>query len=103
MSPPPQWLIDPPVLSVCACPGHVRWCVNSSVSVLNLQIITAAPQKFSIEILPVDDGTPRIVTNLGLQWLEYMDDKVQVSSFIFLCRCHVSGVYWNIVCMCKMK
>ncbi|XP_061672611.1 extracellular matrix protein FRAS1 isoform X3 [Syngnathoides biaculeatus] len=39
------------------------------------EIVTAAPQKFKIEILPVDDGTPRIVTNLGLQWLEYMDGK----------------------------
>ncbi|XP_041644401.1 extracellular matrix protein FRAS1 [Cheilinus undulatus] len=39
------------------------------------EIITAAPQKFKIDILPVDDGTPRIVTNLGLQWLEYMDNK----------------------------
>ncbi|KAL4623271.1 extracellular matrix protein FRAS1, partial [Arapaima gigas] len=39
------------------------------------EIVTAAPQKFKIEILPVDDGTPRIVTNLGLQWLEYMDNK----------------------------
>lgn len=40
------------------------------------QIVTAAPQKFKIDILPVDDGTPRIVTNLGLQWLEYMENKV---------------------------
>ncbi|XP_051540724.1 extracellular matrix organizing protein FRAS1-like [Myxocyprinus asiaticus] len=39
------------------------------------EVITAAPQKFKIDILPVDDGTPRIVTNLGLQWLEYMDNK----------------------------
>uniref|UniRef100_A0A3Q1CIX6 VWFC domain-containing protein n=1 Tax=Amphiprion ocellaris TaxID=80972 RepID=A0A3Q1CIX6_AMPOC len=39
------------------------------------EIVTAAPQKFKIDILPVDDGTPRIVTNLGLQWLEYMDSK----------------------------
>ncbi|XP_061586644.1 extracellular matrix protein FRAS1 isoform X2 [Cololabis saira] len=39
------------------------------------EIVTAAPQKFKIDILPVDDGTPRIVTNLGLQWLEYMDNK----------------------------
>ncbi|XP_013870055.1 extracellular matrix organizing protein FRAS1 [Austrofundulus limnaeus] len=39
------------------------------------EIVTAAPQKFKIEILPVDDGTPRIVTNLGLQWLEYTDNK----------------------------
>ncbi|KAG7490496.1 extracellular matrix FRAS1 [Solea senegalensis] len=39
------------------------------------EIVTAAPQKFKMDILPVDDGTPRIVTNLGLQWLEYMDDK----------------------------
>ncbi|XP_046698206.1 extracellular matrix protein FRAS1 [Silurus meridionalis] len=37
--------------------------------------VTAAPQKFKIDILPVDDGTPRIVTNLGLQWLEYMDNR----------------------------
>lgn len=41
------------------------------------QIVTAAPQKFKIDILPVDDGTPRIVTNLGLQWLEYMENKVR--------------------------
>ncbi|XP_032434237.1 extracellular matrix organizing protein FRAS1 isoform X1 [Xiphophorus hellerii] len=39
------------------------------------EIVTAAPQKFKIDILPVDDGTPRIVTNLGLQWLEYMNNK----------------------------
>ncbi|XP_054995058.1 extracellular matrix organizing protein FRAS1 [Sorex araneus] len=39
------------------------------------EIMTAAPQPFQIDILPVDDGTPRIVTNLGLQWLEYMDGK----------------------------
>ncbi|MEQ2309931.1 Extracellular matrix protein fras1, partial [Ameca splendens] len=41
----------------------------------NKEVLTAAPQKFKIDILPVDDGTPRIVTNLGLQWLEYMDNK----------------------------
>ncbi|XP_060043899.1 extracellular matrix organizing protein FRAS1 isoform X2 [Erinaceus europaeus] len=39
------------------------------------KIMTAAPQQFQVDILPVDDGTPRIVTNLGLQWLEYMDGK----------------------------
>ncbi|KAJ0067384.1 hypothetical protein NL108_003229, partial [Boleophthalmus pectinirostris] len=39
------------------------------------EVVTAAPQKFKIDILPVDDGTPRIVTNLGLHWLEYMDNK----------------------------
>ncbi|XP_017560623.2 extracellular matrix protein FRAS1 [Pygocentrus nattereri] len=39
------------------------------------EVVTAAPQKFKIDIMPVDDGTPRIVTNLGLQWLEYMDNK----------------------------
>ncbi|XP_042534078.1 extracellular matrix organizing protein FRAS1 [Dipodomys spectabilis] len=39
------------------------------------EIMTAAPQQFQVDILPVDDGTPRIVTNLGLQWLEYMDGK----------------------------
>ncbi|KAG8515151.1 Extracellular matrix protein FRAS1, partial [Galemys pyrenaicus] len=39
------------------------------------EVRTAAPQHFQVDILPVDDGTPRIVTNLGLQWLEYMDGK----------------------------
>ncbi|XP_025024783.1 extracellular matrix protein FRAS1 isoform X2 [Python bivittatus] len=39
------------------------------------EIVTAVPQRFRVEILPVDDGTPRIVTNLGLQWLEYMNGK----------------------------
>ncbi|XP_029456255.1 extracellular matrix protein FRAS1 isoform X2 [Rhinatrema bivittatum] len=39
------------------------------------EIVTAVPQKMNVDILPVDDGTPRIVTNLGLQWLEYMDGK----------------------------
>ncbi|XP_066488376.1 extracellular matrix organizing protein FRAS1 [Tiliqua scincoides] len=39
------------------------------------EIVTAVPQWFRVEILPVDDGTPRIVTNLGLQWLEYIDGK----------------------------
>ncbi|XP_075060088.1 extracellular matrix organizing protein FRAS1 [Mixophyes fleayi] len=39
------------------------------------EVVTAAPQRFKVDILPVDDGTPRIVTNLGLQWLEYMDGK----------------------------
>lgn len=52
---------------------------------LVFQIVTAAPQKFKIDILPVDDGTPRIVTNLGLQWLEYMENKVQV----FLLQLHL--------------
>lgn len=45
--------------------------------------MTAAPQKFKVDILPVDDGTPRIVTNLGLQWLEYMEDKVKVFLLLF--------------------
>uniref|UniRef100_A0ABM5GKG1 Extracellular matrix organizing protein FRAS1 n=1 Tax=Pogona vitticeps TaxID=103695 RepID=A0ABM5GKG1_9SAUR len=39
------------------------------------EIVTAIPQWFRVEILPVDDGTPRIITNLGLQWLESMDGK----------------------------
>ncbi|ETE61256.1 Extracellular matrix protein FRAS1, partial [Ophiophagus hannah] len=39
------------------------------------QIVTAVPQWFRVEILPVDDGTPRVITNLGLQWLEYMNGK----------------------------
>lgn len=45
--------------------------------------MTAAPQKFKIDILAVDDGTPRIVTNLGLQWLEYMENKVGASLVLF--------------------
>nr|XP_036870773.1 extracellular matrix protein FRAS1 [Manis javanica] len=39
------------------------------------EVMTAAPQQFRVAILPVDDGSPRVVTNLGLQWLEYMDGK----------------------------
>uniref|UniRef100_A0A8C4U634 VWFC domain-containing protein n=1 Tax=Falco tinnunculus TaxID=100819 RepID=A0A8C4U634_FALTI len=39
------------------------------------KVVTAAPQRFKVDILSVDDGTPRIITNLGLQWLEYMDGK----------------------------
>ncbi|KAM7021681.1 LOW QUALITY PROTEIN: extracellular matrix organizing protein FRAS1 [Passerculus sandwichensis] len=39
------------------------------------KVVTAAPQRFQVEILPVDDGTPRVVTNVGLQWLEYTDGK----------------------------
>ncbi|TMS03411.1 Extracellular matrix protein FRAS1 [Larimichthys crocea] len=48
---------------------------NSLKDRFTFTIVTAAPQKFKIDILPVDDGTPRIVTNLGLQWLEYMENK----------------------------
>ncbi|XP_073093520.1 extracellular matrix organizing protein FRAS1 isoform X5 [Manis javanica] len=39
------------------------------------EVMTAAPQQFRVAILPVDNGSPRVVTNLGLQWLEYMDGK----------------------------
>ncbi|XP_045392852.1 extracellular matrix organizing protein FRAS1 isoform X1 [Lemur catta] len=39
------------------------------------QVVTTAPQPFRIDVLAVDDGTPRLVTNLGLQWLEYVDGK----------------------------
>ncbi|POI34347.1 hypothetical protein CIB84_001901, partial [Bambusicola thoracicus] len=39
------------------------------------KVMTAAPQRFRMDILPVDDGTPRVVTNQGLQWLEYVDGK----------------------------
>ncbi|KFO84606.1 Extracellular matrix protein FRAS1, partial [Buceros rhinoceros silvestris] len=39
------------------------------------QVVTAAPQRFKVDILSVDDGTPRVVTNLGLQWLEHADGK----------------------------
>ncbi|XP_064918597.1 extracellular matrix organizing protein FRAS1 isoform X3 [Columba livia] len=39
------------------------------------EVVTAAPQHFQVDILPVDDGTPRVVTNLGLQWLEYIDGE----------------------------
>lgn len=53
---------------------------------LAFQVVTAAPQKFKIDILPVDDGTPRIVTNLGLQWLEYMDNKVHNVLYMNVCR-----------------
>lgn len=60
-------------------PGGFRLCVN--VKSL-FQVVTAAPQKFKIDILPVDDGTPRIVTNLGLQWLEYMENKVNLRTII---------------------
>lgn len=38
-------------------PVSLNWC----------QVVTAAPQRFQVDILPVDDGTPRVVTNLGLQ------------------------------------
>ncbi|XP_071508475.1 extracellular matrix organizing protein FRAS1-like [Diadema antillarum] len=36
---------------------------------------TSAPQVFEITVMPVDDGTPRIVTNNGLSYLEYVDDR----------------------------
>ncbi|XP_027744997.1 extracellular matrix protein FRAS1 [Empidonax traillii] len=39
------------------------------------KVVTAAPQHFQVDILPVDDGTPKVVTNLGLQWLEHRDGK----------------------------
>ncbi|XP_064005810.1 extracellular matrix organizing protein FRAS1 [Pogoniulus pusillus] len=39
------------------------------------KVVTAAPQRFKVDILSVDDGTPRVVTNLGLQWLEHVDGK----------------------------
>lgn len=48
----------------------------TAVSLHFCQVVTAAPQHFQVDILPVDDGTPRVVTNLGLQWLEYIDGKV---------------------------
>lgn len=56
----------------------VRLCPPESPPfILNCcQVVTAAPQRFQVDILPVDDGTPRVVTNLGLQWLEYTDGKV---------------------------
>ena len=33
-------------------------------------------QVFAIEVVPVDDGTPIVDTNLGLQYLTRMDGKV---------------------------
>ncbi|KAM6401739.1 extracellular matrix organizing protein FRAS1 isoform 2-T2 [Pluvialis apricaria] len=39
------------------------------------KVVTTAPQRFKVDVLSVDDGTPRVVTNLGLQWLEYVDGK----------------------------
>lgn len=66
---------------VSPIPCMFRMSVNDEVFFfffwLPPQIMTAAPQQFQVDILPVDDGTPRIVTNLGLQWLEYMDGKVR--------------------------
>lgn len=59
-------------------PDVFQICVNDKFPLLlSPQIMTAAPQQFWVDILPVDDSTPRIVTNLGLQWLEYMDGKVR--------------------------
>ncbi|KAJ8339232.1 hypothetical protein SKAU_G00360180 [Synaphobranchus kaupii] len=60
---------------------HFTFTVTDGTNLLFLleegeeEIVTAAPQKFKIDILPVDDGTPRIVINLGLQWLQYIDNK----------------------------
>lgn len=48
----------------------------TAVSLKLCQVVTAAPQRFRMDILPVDDGTPRVVTNQGLQWLEYVEGKV---------------------------
>lgn len=60
------------------------------------QLVTAVPQLFRVEILPVDDGTPRIVTNLGLQWLEYMDGKVDFHvCFVFRSHVLVRGENWE--------
>ncbi|NXS55143.1 FRAS1 protein, partial [Brachypteracias leptosomus] len=39
------------------------------------KVVTAAPQRFKVDVLSVDHGTPRVVTNQGLQWLEYTDGK----------------------------
>ncbi|NXU54362.1 FRAS1 protein, partial [Turnix velox] len=39
------------------------------------KIVTRAPQSFKVSILSVGDGTPRVITNLGLQWLHYVDGK----------------------------
>ncbi|XP_016153247.1 PREDICTED: extracellular matrix protein FRAS1 [Ficedula albicollis] len=39
------------------------------------KVVTAAPQRFQVDIVPVDEGTPRVVTNLGLQWLEHTDGQ----------------------------
>ena len=49
---------------------------ETAVSLNFCQVVTAAPQRFKVDILFVDDGTPRVITNVGLQWLEYMDGKV---------------------------
>ncbi|XP_062470145.1 extracellular matrix organizing protein FRAS1 [Pezoporus occidentalis] len=39
------------------------------------QVVTASPQRFKVDVLSVDGGTPRVITNLGLQWLEYVDGE----------------------------
>ncbi|KAL4617481.1 extracellular matrix protein FRAS1-like [Arapaima gigas] len=37
---------------------------------------TTAPEFENIDAVSEMDGAPRVVTNLGLQWLEYVDNKV---------------------------
>uniref|UniRef100_A0A8C4NL64 Calx-beta domain-containing protein n=1 Tax=Eptatretus burgeri TaxID=7764 RepID=A0A8C4NL64_EPTBU len=37
--------------------------------------MTAALQRFAIEVSPVDDSTPRIVMNHGIHWLEYTEGQ----------------------------
>nr|CAB3247083.1 extracellular matrix protein FRAS1 [Phallusia mammillata] len=39
-------------------------------------ITTTQPQTFFVKVVPVDDGTPRLITNVGLRHLEYMDNKM---------------------------
>lgn len=70
-------------------------CVNDALSlVLSLQMVTAAAQQFWVDILPVDDGTPRIVTNLGLQWLEYVDGRVRPSVTLTALGCILFVTTW---------
>ena len=41
-------------------------------------------QKFKIQVEPVDDGTPRLITNMGLDYLEYLNGVVSFFSSVSL-------------------
>jgi len=68
---------------------EIKRLVHSAHSYLSIFVLLAC-QTFHIEVVPVDDGTPRIVTNLGLSHLENTDNKVWVVwKGISLCNCIV--------------
>ena len=45
-------------------------------------------QQCEIEVIPVDDGTPVLETNLGLHHLEYVDGKVSDTATAILALTH---------------